>query len=255
MLPLVQWQEISFAQPAALTWSNFTLLFSGERRAGPNSKVLGMAYIGCSCLFKGRAEFSSISETYVCTCLCVCFFLAQQFISEILWHMLFLFFQTHSHTFQTWPFLLCTLLASLTQIPAPSHHFHCLLLSTLLAYLFPCPPKLLLFHCLSAYIAFSPTITVSSHSVLLPYLPLHYIPSGWGLWISKCGVRVCVFRYVCVSLKKRGEKGKGRREKKGARMRVPQGRDDVEGHSRDRGCSPNEEHRIELMSVCYYACM
>lgn len=141
MLPLVQWQEISFAQPAALTWSNFTLLFSGERRAGPNSKVLGMAYIGCSCLFKGRAEFSSISETYVCTCLCVCFFLAQQFISEILWHMLFLFFQTHSHTFQTWPFLLCTLLASLTQIPAPSHHFHCLLLSTLLAYLFPCPPQ------------------------------------------------------------------------------------------------------------------
>lgn len=38
-------------------------------------------------------------------------------------------------------------------------------------------------------------------------------------------------------------------------MRVPQGRDDVEGHSRDRDCSPNEEQRIVLMSVCYYACM
>lgn len=88
MLPLVQWQEISFAQTAALTWSNFTLPFSGERRAGPNSKVLGMAYIGCSCLFKGRAEFSSISETYVCTCLCV-FFPCPAVHFWDTWHMLF----------------------------------------------------------------------------------------------------------------------------------------------------------------------
>lgn len=255
MLPLVQWQEISFAQTAALTWSNFTLLFSGERRAGPNSKVLGMAYIGCSCLFKGRAEFSSISETYVCTCLCV-FFPCPAVHFWDTWHMLFFVLSNPLPYLSDLAFSALYPLGlsysnSCTLPPlslSPSLNSSCLPISL------P-PPKLLLFHCLSAYIAFSPTITVSSHSVLLPYLPLRYIPSGWGLWISKCGVRVCVFRYVCVSLKKRGEKGKGRREKKGARMGVPQGRDDVEGHSRGRGCSPNEEHRIVLMSVCYYACM
>lgn len=141
MLPLVQWQEISFAQPAALTWSNFTLLFSGERRAGPNSKVLGMAYIGCSCRFKGRAEFSSISETYVCTCLCVCFFLAQQFISEILWHMLFCSFKPTPIPFRpglfcsvpSWPLLLKFLHPPTTFTVSFSQLF-------LLTY-FPAPPN------------------------------------------------------------------------------------------------------------------
>lgn len=141
MLPLVQWQEISFAQPAALTWSNFTLLFSGERRAGPNSKVLGMAYIGCSCLFKGRAEFSSISETYVCTCLCVCFFLAQQFISEILGTCFFCSFKPTPIPFRpglfcsvpSWPLLLKFLHPPTTFTVSFSQLF-------LLTY-FPAPPQ------------------------------------------------------------------------------------------------------------------
>lgn len=141
MLPLVQWQEISFAQPAALTWSNFTLLFSGERRAGPNSKVLGMAYIGCSCLFKGRAEFSSISETYVCTCLCVCFFLAQQFISEILGTCFFCSFKPTPIPFRpglfcsvpSWPLLLKFLHPPTTFTVSFSQLF-------LLTY-FPAPPN------------------------------------------------------------------------------------------------------------------
>ena len=95
MQPLVQWQKISFAQAAALTWSISRFSFLGRGERDLIQKCLGMAYIGCSRWFKRRPEFSSISK-YVCVCICVCMcvcvcveslcgsFCAWQFISEVL---------------------------------------------------------------------------------------------------------------------------------------------------------------------------
>ena len=103
--------------------------------------------------------------------------------------LIFLFSPSHSHTSQTLLFLLRTLLAPLTQIPPPFHHFHHLVFpysTTVFLYLFSLSSPLSL--PLSLHLSFT------HYHFQLSLCFLSYLPSSIALYSqwtgptdSKCG--------------------------------------------------------------------
>lgn len=177
MQPLVQWQKISFAQAAALTWSISRFSFLGRGERDLIQKCLGMAYIGCSCWFKRRPEFSSISK-YVCVWK-VCVGLSVPGSSFLKYFSPFFFFcSLHRTPIPLKPRSFS--FAPLSRIPPPFHHFHWLYcVSTFKPF---SPPLFSSFTASQPYIYLIPTITFSSRSVscLTFCLSRTIFPKGWA---------------------------------------------------------------------------
>lgn len=187
MLPLVQWQKISFAQAAALTWSISRFSFLGRGERDLIQKCLGMAYIGCSRWFKRGAEFGSISN-------CVC--------GKSLWFFLCL----AVHFRGTWHSVFCSLHPSLIPLkpcffcswPRLLRFLHPF--STFAAPFVPTPLFLYLYSLSSPLsLPLSLHLSFTHYHFQLSLCFLSYLPSPVALYSqwtgpmdSKWGVWVCV---------------------------------------------------------------
>lgn len=201
ILPLVQWQEISFAQATALTWSISCFSFLGRGERELIQKCPGMVSVGCSC---GSNSGLNLTQFQICLCVCVSLVLSVT-VSSFLRYFTYKSVLSITFTYllnlcsvPSWPFLLKSL------YPFTSSLF---LTLTYISLLFSF--SLLSFHCSPSISIFYP-LSLSALTLFL-VLPAIFCPTifplGWTYGYQVC-VRVCVW----VRMYKRGRKGKRKKE-------------------------------------------